>query len=234
MEKSHSVWKDELPKMSRLAVMQFAVGDSAPSELPPPPVGGIMFDSYKSDGSLDWRLRVDENGIFVNCLSYTRWIEVWPKAYSVLRKVSDFINGEVFIASVILQYVDIFNWSGNISEYRLSDLLNTDSKRIPDAIFDEAHLWHLHQGRFLNLPDNNGRILERVDFDGLEDENSSPIVKMDILLQHQFKVELAHQINNLGNEEVIGGLFEALHNMQKQIAMDFLSSDMCGRIGLNA
>ncbi|MEE9925824.1 MAG: TIGR04255 family protein [Brucella anthropi] len=230
---SHDVWKQKLPRMSRIAAVEFAFGEVPPTDMPQHRSAGVIFDRYKPDGTLDLRLRVDETGLFVNCLTYTRWAEVWREAFDLMSQVSRFIRGEAFISSVILQCVDVFDWDGAPAEYDLHLLLKENPEVIPLFVFDSGLFWHSHHGRFFDASDDRGRLLQRVQLDGIEDQDSKPIVKLEIYLQLQFARDMAPHADSLGSYGMMNELFDPLHDRQKEIASSYLSGEICNRIGLN-
>lgn len=230
---AHHRWKSELPKISKAGRLQISFGlvDVA---LPDPAVtmpAGVSFERIKPDGSLDWRLRADPKNIYVNCLSYTGWPDVWPKARRYLSDAADALalNGNA-VQSILLQYVNIFTWSGDPATYDASELLRLDRGMVPIKVFDAGHLWHVHLGWFRQ--DDSpapGRILERINLDAVEDAGGVPLVKVDSYLQLQLAEPIASAEFLNGSDE---RTFEALHDQTKFLLREFLTEHVADRIGL--
>lgn len=226
--KSHSRWKDELPRLNRMGGMPFMLSEPTwPQNLQLG--GGISFERIKPDGSLDWRLLVDQNNIFVNCLSYTRWVEVWPRAKKYIEEVIEVASaGDALIVSATLQYIDMFIWSASPEEYD-ARLLMREGDYVPPAVFSRGHLWHLYQGWF--EPAQTGRILERVHIDAVEQDGVLPVVKFDIYMQDQLGTFYTP------SEAINGGWLEAtfdgMHQKNKRLLESFITPEMATRIDLN-
>lgn len=233
LAQEHARWKEFLPRMNRSAFMQVYVGPGAPPSSPAP-ASGVMFERFKPDGSLDWRIMAEGQHLYINCLSYTGWSDVWMRVREFMHSASSVAARDNDIAAALLQYVDVFDWAGDKGEYDPAELLEFDSAFIPESIRNRGHLWHLHQGWYRNndLP-AEGRMLERVSIDGLEDPSSGvPIIKIDTYLQMELASPL-HAGTFLG-EGPVDGVFDALHCQNKTLISSILTKETLNRIGLNA
>lgn len=229
--KSHNEWQDELPRLSRTGGgFEIVFGQvGAPLSGFPTVVGGVSFERIKPDGTLDWRVLVDQNNVFINCLSYTRWADVWPRAREYIKRIIQIAGAsENLVSGSILQYVDIFRWTAERTSYNLSEILSAGD-HVPRSLFDKGHLWHLHQGWF--ELDENGRILERIHIDGVEDQNSTPIVKLDTYMHHQLATfyTQSEAVNNGWLEST----FDSMHNKNKWLLGSFITPQLAKRIKLN-
>jgi uncharacterized protein (TIGR04255 family) len=236
---SHSKWRDDLPRLGRSAGMiQFAFGDGVPPPMQlSPPAGGVMFDSVRRDGSLDWRLRVEENFVYVNCLSYTGWTDVYGKAKQYFIDASNAAFGgepiDPQVTACMIQYIDVFDWHGKPEEYDLDLLLtNEDSFYVPSSLRKRGLAWHLHQGwyRTDKLP-VEGRMLERINIDGaIDPTNDLPAVKMDTIHRLEFKepVVISDMLNGKMDQ-----LLDWMHAEDKAVVGAHLTSEMRKRIGLD-
>ncbi len=230
--KSHSVWQRDLPRLSRTAGFPFMIGNNPQfaegiqfGGIP----GGVSFERIKPDGTLDWRILVDQNNIFVNCLSYTRWADVWPRASKYIVDVIGVAGaGDALVSSATLQYIDIFKWNSDIADYNAREVMRP-GENVPPILFDKGHLWHLHQGWF--EPAENGRVLSRVHIDAVEDDERIPIVKFDTYMQHQLATFYTP------SEAISGGWFEStfasMHDKNKNLLASFITDEMANRIDLN-
>jgi len=234
---AHGKFKDDLPKINRTQIFQFSFGDGEPpANLPfTPPVAGVAFDAMKKDGTLDWRLKADDNAIFVNCLSYSRWKEVWAKAQQFLRTANEIVvNDDNPVTAVLLQYIDVFRWTADKEKYDLRLMLDEESQHIPKSIYGCGPFWHLHQGWYRDdkLP-APGRMLERVHLDALLDDKGVPTVKLDTYLQ----LELAKPQSGatvFGTADALGDkVYSDLHEVNKALLRSVLTKELAKRIGLD-
>lgn len=226
------VFKNDLPRVNRTQVL--FLGAMPANVQITPPVAGVAFDAIKKDGGLEWRLRAEDNSLLVNCLDYSRWSQVWPKAREYLRAASDILLAtDNTIAGVLLQYIDVFCWDGPLANYNVAELLDANGAHVPKSVLGCEPLWHLHQGwyRTDNLP-APGRLLERVHLDAVLDEKGIPVVKVDTYMM----LELAGQQNNVatfgGGAPMADRVFDDLHKANKSLLKSFLTSDMAKKINL--
>lgn len=234
---SHGRWKELLPRRGRTSPfpVPFMQGDELPPNFPIPlPPSGVTFDRVKPDGSLDWRLRADDAGITVNCLSYTTWPEIYGRARELLSQACEVaVRSDNSIRETFLQYIDVFEWEGEKQAYDLAELLRADSPYVPPSIRQRGPLWHLHQGFFRTegLP-SPGRLLERNHADGYQDQSGAALVKIDEYLSLHHLAPLAPSVL-FGPRGSADTLFGYLHDLNKDILRHYLTDKMQARIGLN-
>ncbi|WP_160320415.1 TIGR04255 family protein [Rhizobium ecuadorense] len=230
--RSHSKWKADLPRLNRTPGFPFMIGNNlqfADGIQFGGIAGGVSFERIKTDGSLDWRVLVDQNNIFVNCLSYTRWAEIWPRAAKYMQDVIGVAGAaDALVSSATLQYVDIFKWTSDVSEYNARQVMKP-GQNVPPVLFDKGPFWHLHQGWF--EPADNGRVLSRVHIDAVQDDEGIPIVKFDTYMQHQLATFYTP------TEAISGGwiesTFASMHDKNKILLASFITDEMATRINLN-
>ena len=236
LKAAHERWKF-LPRIVEPAVL--TVGTSNPGERPPPPpVPPLDFVRHKSDGSVDWRLRILDANISVNCLTYTRWPHVWKQARTLFAAVSEVLPEAILIESVCLQYVDVFTWEGTTAGYDSRALLDERSTCVPASIFDRGPLWHLHQGWFSPLTESScGRILDRMHIDAVNDEAGRHLVKFENLQRFDFDPKggtprLKEAFSTATT--AIDTRFERLHDRAKRSLGEYLTADVQRSINLHA
>lgn len=229
--KQHGRWKAHLPRVSRSSSFQVMFGDGPPPpEIQVPASGGVSFERVKPDGTLDWRLRVDQNTIFVNCLSYTRWGEVWPTAKRYIEEVCAVFRDDIDVQTATLQYIDVFEWRDDVAGYDASLLFKADSQPALAAARSTVPLWHLHQGWFrAGIPPEFCRFLERVHVDAVQDVEQVPIIKIDTYIQAQLNEPMDMPVAM----DWLEGIFEELHARQKVLLSEALTPEMSARIDLN-
>jgi len=235
--KAHGRWRSELPKVGRQATVSVMLGDGPPPPelLLQPPAAGVTFDRIQPDGTLGWRLRAGENNFFVNCLDYDSWDSVWAKALRLLTDACDVsLGSDNAICGIVLQYIDEFIWQGDASDYDPLLLLRSDSPYIPRAFKNRGQNWHLNQGWFRtdNLP-VSGRILERMNVEGLT-LAGIPTVRMDNYLRLEPETAVSGSAFFEQGAKLCCDWFSHLHDQNKSMLRNYITTAMAQRISLNA
>ena len=237
LKNAHEKWHVLLPRVVEPPTV--ALHLSSPGEPPPPPPAPPLdFVRYKSDGKLDWRLHFQDENIAVNCLAYTRWPHIWAQARALFTSVSEVLPETTLIASVSLQYVNVFFWNGTVEDYDSRALLNVESPCVPASVLGRGPLWHLHQGWFSPLTEPpGGRILDRVHIDAIADERGQYLVKFENLHRFDFGGDTpVRTIKAILSEApmVLDASFERLHDRVKESLDDYLTADVQRSIDLHA
>ena len=229
--RGHDRWKDKLP---RLTQTQTIFGDVVPQPVTLSPVLGVSFERIKPDGEPAWRLRCEGHSLFVNCLEYTRWKDVWDTASGYMRGVFEAVGAEdMSVEGVFLQYINVFDWVACPKEYDIIQLLDVDSEYFPGAIKNYDAAWHLHQGSFVPVSfPMFGNILQKIHFDALrEDKAGQPAIRLDTFLRFDFNDCVSAGVfleENSQLEEVFGDL----HRRNKRLLQNLLTGSVCKNIGL--
>lgn len=229
----HELWKSELPKLARPQVIQVSFGvESDPDVGPPPPVAPAAFQSFKRDGSLDWQVKVENNLLSVNCLTYSRWDAVSRQARSLLEKIIPLLADQTNRAlSVGLQYIDTFLWSGDLEAYNADGLFNRKSGFFSDKFMPVGPYWHFHQGEYDYIDESPPkRILERVHLDAVMADNL-PRVRIDTMLRSDFAAG-SDAADKSFRDEVFKEL-EDLHIRNKKVLATVISEELQNKISLN-
>lgn len=232
---AHPKFKEDFPRLNRTQIIQFAIGDGPPPKNMPQPTAGVSFDAMKRDGTLDWRLRIDDNMIFVNCLSYTRWSEIWEKVRQYFTVAGEFaVGSDNSVVGFVLQYIDVFRWTSEIDTYSIGEFLDRESKHLPASIFECGPLWHLHQGWYRpSEPPLDGRLLERIHLDAVFEDKQVPIVKADTFLQ--LELLKSHTWASIFHDDDSFGTvaYRMLHEVNKEMLRSILTQEMSEKVGLN-
>jgi len=226
---SHPKWREQLPRLGRMSVVEFTVGPSPQSAHPP--AGGVIFDRIKPDGNIAWRLNVNERNILVNCLEYSRWHEIWPRMHSLLNASAEVaIKPSNRIVNLTLQFIDIFEWNG-VQPYDIRQLLNLDGRILPADLAGRGSLWHVHQGWFERLTSLSlqGRALKRIHIDAVT-MGKTPAVKFDTTIRFDLAEPIVH--SDILGTDMGANLYETLHQESKRLFRSLLSSEAAKRIGL--
>lgn len=234
-EQAHGKWKN-LQKKSRINSIVIGIGPDLSSP-PPSTVSGVQFERFKPDGSLAWRLSARDNALLVNCLVYTRWDDIWRVSRRFMKDAATALSKKGnFILNVALQYIDVFNWKGDVNLYDAKELLRYDKLQtvIPESIWNKGPLWHLHQGWFTEIRKPvQARLLDRMHIDALKSQ-SGYLIRFDNMLQIDFPSPLAAKTIFSGKPSKGDNLFNYLHVSNKNSLGNFLTDSMKKRIGLNA
>ena len=230
-------WQAHLPRVVEPPTVALHVSRSG-EQPPPPPVPPLDFVRYKSDGKVDWRLHIQDESIAVNCLAYTRWQHIWTHARALFAHVSEVLPETTVIASVALEYINLFSWNGATEDYDSRALLDEQSRWVPVSVFGHGPLWHLYQGGFRpNLEPLRGRILDRMHIDAIDDQHGGHLVKFENLLRFDFDGDSAVRplkpaFSNATT--VIDTSFEHLHDLAKKSLGNYLTADVQRTINLHA
>lgn len=233
----HQKFKTDLPKAERGEVFQFAIG--AAHAAPPTVTRPMVFSAFKRDGSIDWRMAIEENAVSVNCLTYTRWDDVSARAIGLLRHVATGLaSSGLLVTGSALQYVDTFKWTGKTDDYRRDMLLRNGSRFIPAALIDSPSdpMWHLHQGVLTptSIQGLAGKLLDRVHMDAVL-ENGNYIVRIDSLLRFEFgKPPAMREALFDKSGGFIHMVVNDLHKRNKAILVEYLAPELAVKIGLAA
>lgn len=232
---AHPRWQDDLPRQNRLTAFEFSPANPGAAPLQHEGARGVNFEAIKKDGTLDWRLQAEGNAITVNCLSYSNWAEVWARAKSYLQQAYEIVLGDgKAIRQCVLQYVDVFRWSDDVAQYELSALLNQRSKYLAPKIFGAGPLWHLHQGWFRNIDSPQaGRVLERINLDGVQVESAHYNVNIDAYLRLELKEPISNWDRSVSGSDDIDVIYDWLHLNSKKLVADCLNDEVGNRIGLH-
>lgn len=229
---SHDKFKERLPGKGQVASFPMAFG-GAPIAVQG---SGFSFDRFGGAGNILQRLRLEGNAVFLNTLEYSRWADVSAQAFKLLDEALEVsIQAMLPVRSVVLQYVDVFEWKDEASNYDLTSLLNDNRKFYPESIFDRGQFWHHHQGwyRSNDIP-IEGRVLERITTDGILNEEGKPIVRIDCHLAYEFadSFPFVSVDDRANNRKSISEIFEFLHTENKTIMGGCLTEAMRKKINL--
>ena len=228
------VLANDLPKAERAPFFQFAIGSNGPGgQVMPTPFAAapVSIQSFKRDGSLDWRLHAAADFIAVNCLSYSRWELVYVQARKYLSAaVATLTEAEINIKSIVLQYIDAFRFEGSLDEYSVFDLIKKESGYLPAAFSPNSHFWHVHVGQYETLDTRvGGSLLNRVHLDSVE---SAGLMEAKIDSTHQYFLDESVLRKPSDFEALQEELFAKLHLKNKSTLKEILTDDVQKLIGI--
>jgi len=231
LSNNHERWREVLPGKEPMGGMPIMFG--SPSQLQFSFGGGIAFNQFLPDGNVAWRLSVEGNNIFVNCLKYTGWDEVWPKVRFLFEQISEAALGELIVQSCVFQTIDGFDWFADGNPYDARKLFRADCRYISQATLDVGPQWHSHQGWFERkaVPKGASQVLQRVHLDANGNEEKAD-VRCDIY-QGAFLIDptpLAALTQKGGEVDIF---FDFLHDSNKSLLRSYITEETAERIGLN-
>lgn len=226
---SEDSWKEELPRMASMDAHEFQFGPLG-AQTNVVPASGVSFERVKPNGEISWRLICERNTIFVNCLDYTRWEEVWN---TVKRYINKCINcAEIEnqgISAVTLQYIDLFSWNKGIERYDAGLLLNLTGQDFPLRLQNNGAVWHYHTGWFEDHTHPfTGPVLNRLHLDAVKDK--TPKVKIDHLLRKQLPTTLP--LSGIRSNDQVDLAMNWMHDRNKEVLRQSLTHETASMIGL--
>lgn len=237
----HEALKDDLPKQEtrelvRKIILSPDANVGAKSE-DGEELHAVRFSRIKPDGSASWILRADLNEVFVNCLDYTGWDTVWPKAHSYLETIAAPMN-DVPVIGIRCQFLDQFVFDGKFGQSTPKELFNENSIYLTAQAAQSAPYWHVHQGWFDESPlkEIRSRVLHQINIDSLPHNgrdvtNISHVMTLQILVDDLPYSALFSE--ELEGQSVIEIAMQHLHSYNKRVLGDLLLPEMCERIALN-
>jgi uncharacterized protein (TIGR04255 family) len=160
---------------------------------------------------------------------YTRWEIVFEDVLKYFSIALEELKGVRPIGTISLQYNDAFSWKDDPSNLNTREVF-LENEYIPENIFRQSGLWHLHQGNMVNegSPVPHRRI-ENVNVDMLENLGER---KIQIIGAHQALLATPLWQAQLKNKSVLVDVFLALHDANKKMLTRLLSPGMCAKINL--
>lgn len=226
----NNILTDFLPHISKPQIFHITFG----SEAEPQPPAGLQMQRFKEDGLLAWRLRVSHSEISVNCLDYKGWKVSGDQAGQLILAAisSSLLQEDNHIVSCLKQVANLFTWNGPRDVYDASELFFDDNKILPPCVRGKGEAWHSHCGWFEPVEGGDcgiEKMLRRVNVDALVEDNI-PTLRFDVLSQ-------AFLLESIGpspaHQSEVEEIFNFLHDANKDMVRNQLSTSMRKRIGIN-
>lgn len=187
--------REHWPELPRVEDIPAGMPVGLPVDAAAGPAFALMssasFMSFKPDGSVRWRVQAAQNSIMVNCLDYTGWDDVAGRAFAYLNQCLAQMNDRQYQPMAAqIQYLNGFNWQGEIEQADAGTILRRNCPLIPEAFW--GHMpsaeWHLNQGYFSETPiEEPGRILHHQNvFAQIEASPTNRVAALGIDLTHRF------------------------------------------------
>ncbi len=229
-------WREHAPKRTEIRAL---IPEGIPSfaSLAGTPVEGLNFEGFKRDGSLSWRIALQSDGIFVNCLEYQGWEQVWPLVrewFGWILAADPDVN--VHSNGFGLQYINEFRWHGSVERCTASQFLKFGDE-VPRALLEYPDpRWHLHHGRFdAGSGPYTGETLRRIHIDstrtGWPDGTQGAATVVDVFTRTFFMPSVPVR-EDFGVDGKAHELFESLHNLIKDRLSEYVRDDILARVKL--
>lgn len=199
--------------------------------------GGKSLQRTRTDGTLEYELRLERSAVTYISTAYTRWQAVWAQASQYFAVVLPAYLADNSIAAITLNYLDKFVWQGDPKLCRANRLLRPTSKYICPHVFDAPDLWHSHTGAFVDVDKATKRLIN-VNADCLDVAGPDDIVRRNITITTLFTDNLSPpEYDKFGITAQTAHSFvhrrmAELHAANKELFGDVVSDEICARIGL--
>lgn len=227
--------KNELPSKKPVQQVAFEFSLEGANTVRPPQAVGWTFERFAPDGRVERNLMLAPNMLAVTLHSYTRWEEVYAIAAELMRPLLPLIavsSGGFTVCG--LQYLDVFQISGDPGEFRADMLLRRDSELLPASVFQRDSLWHAHHGYFTDLPEEPARRRLTVLNTDLIDENGGRQLRIVTMHRTIFSAPLSDiEQPDAGDNAPMHAAMHDMHNENKTVLRSLLNEPMLVRIGLN-
>jgi uncharacterized protein (TIGR04255 family) len=236
MLKSHEHVAEILPRNEEMPGMVFEQSSAGFSMNQVP---GAEWKHVKPDGDLDWLARLTTNSVSVHCVDYSRWTEVWPIAYGILKPIFRACDEQpLSLANVGLRYIDRFDFNGDPADYDISMLIRPDNPHIARQVLRGGTRWHNYTGWFEPSEDLKMPVLQQLNVDAVEQPPKNlPIVSIThaslLRRQHPGQLDDYRRFPHI-HDSPVARLMELAHGNNQKLLREVLTDNMLQRIGLGS
>lgn len=220
---------DELPRMQLQNTLTLQVGEQVQfTPNSPLALGGVIFDKVLPDGKSEWFINISNGSIIIGNGKYTRWDNIWEQAKNYILAFSSIFQG-LTLASVSIEYVDIFTINTPTGNQWKNELFNQNSKLLPKSIWELDDFWHVHQGHFIN---KTYKILNNINVNYSREDFGQ---QYKVVLSTQHRAILNSPITLSEDDTLVKEVeiyMQANHLLNKEVLCDLLSTDMCDKLNL--
>lgn len=217
--------KSALPEMQPLQSVTILMGGQSGGGTTSAVPGGYVFIKPGATGPARV-LEIQRNRMMGQVNDYTRWAPVWNEVKRWFDIVAPVLGGRQ-IATVGLQYNDVFHWRADPATLDLKKIFKVGSPLLPSNAFELAGLWHSHHGYFVDqdapIPH---KLLENINVNMVEEQGQRSIVISSVHKAH---------VNIWGWEALadkIDSLMSDMHTRNKENLGLLLSEEAADKISL--
>ena len=174
---------------------------------------------------------ISRNSVVVVINDYTRWDKFKADVDRYLTVLLAPVDSQKAVASVGLQFNDIFLWKADPADLKLDEVFSANNPYIaPNALLAPL-LWHSHHGYLVNYS-------EPVQHQQLDNINVSRVAaneehQLQILTSHRVTLEKPLYKSWSTNKPVFFDIQEKLHSKNKAILAALLTPEAQLKINLN-
>lgn len=202
------------------------------------PPGGRQFMRIEAEQSLE-DVNLQRNMLSYATTRYHRWDNYRNRAFQLIGETLEKSLQLESLSSLKLEYWDRFVSDSDLKNVEYGELLRKGSSRIPDFVFGNSELFHVHSGNFL-FPDLIARRLINVNVDALDvgkppnrggDATTSGLLRRSVGIYTMFQDELRPDQSPSTAGETILRLDE-MHLGLKELLAGIISDAAIERISL--
>lgn len=234
VRKAAEQFKPELPWEIETQGFAFIIGLAPATQAVPST--GFMFRKAELDGTVTNELRVDRASVTFKTTLYSRWDAVWSQASKYFNVLIPIYAAQARISGISINYVDKFEWPGDLAACKPSLLLRAQSKYLCPHVFDAEDLWHSHTGAFIRVDDNTKRLLN-VNVDYLDEkrfDEARRVVAITTVLTDQLNQPEYEPYVAEGSDiiKLVDDHMQGLHVFGKAVFGNIINDEMSKRIAL--
>ncbi|MDP9990422.1 uncharacterized protein (TIGR04255 family) [Variovorax boronicumulans] len=163
---------------------------------------------------------------------YGRWNNVHSDVEGYLKAILPAI-GSQRVASVGLQYTDVFTWRADPQTLNFREVFREGCPYIASNIFELHSFWHSHHGFFRQIDDIEGRPsgLDNVNVNCAN--NATDTLTLTITTSHKINFASPEWQDSEKMISKVEPIFESFHKTNKKILHSLLSDEVCRKIKLS-
>ena len=204
----------------------------------PPPSSNVETDGFEmvrpalAVGQPNSRaIIVNRTSIVVVVNDYTRWDKFKSDVDRYLSVLLTHVDGQKAVASLGLQFNDIFLWKADPADLQLEEVFAAGNPYLAPNVFLSPLLWHSHHGYFVNNK-------TPVEYQQLDNINVSRVAaneehQLQILTSHRVTLEKPLYKGWSDNKSTLLAIQDSLHAKNKAILAELLTPEAQNKINLS-
>ena len=174
---------------------------------------------------------VNRTGIVVVVNDYTRWDKFKSDVDRYLSVLLTHIDGQKAVASLGLQFNDIFLWKADPADLQLEEVFAAGNRYLAPNVFSSPLLWHSHHGYLVNNK-------SPVEYQQLDNINVSRVAaneehQLQILTSHRVTLEKPLYKGWSDCKATLLAIQDSLHAKNKAILAELLTPEAQNKIKLS-
>lgn len=177
-------------------------------------LGGIVFEIPNIDPvkPFGWRILINADQVLVQCMEYSSWQVAFEKLQNYMSLIFDFIECDLLIRQISLEYLDEFILHNSESEWK-KELFAENCSFILPNIYKLQDFWHINHGYFVTKPElDNYKLLDTLNINYFADEQDNMKEKIHIRTQHNLLLNKKSY-----NAKIFFAYLEEMHTHSKAI-----------------